>query len=431
MSTREQEVTIEALGPSGDGVAKVGGKVVHLIDALPGERVRVVIERGEVTVRERVVASPERVTPRCEVFDRCGGCSWQHASESLQRASRLALLRRALPSELREVPVEWHASPSPWGWRSRARLAWESRSAKVSLGFRARRSRDVVGITACPVLDARLEAALEALTARLSAVARRGEVSLSLGAGGAPVASMHPDGALSAGAYEACAALVRDGFAGVALWAEGATVPAVTGDPRPVTRGADGAPLTLAIDGFAQANSSLNGALAEAVARHAPTENRRVLELYAGAGNFTVLLARHAASVTAVEGDAQAAAAMRENLIARDIKNVTVRAEPAERCVDAKADVVVLDPPRTGARDVVEALAKRGDVRAIVYVSCDPPTLGRDLATLSSRYAVTAIEAFEMFPQTAHVETVVALTRAGGGGSRGGRVVASGSDGRR
>lgn len=431
MSTREQEVTIDALAPSGEGIAKLGGKVVYVADALPGERVRVAVERGQVTLRAVVEASRERVTPRCEVFDRCGGCSWQHASESLQRAARLTLLRRALPPELRDVPVMWHASPSPWAWRTRARLAWDVRAGRVSLGFRARRSRDVVGTLRCAVLDARIEAALSPLGAKLVAVGRRGEVSLSLGQRGAPVASVHPEGALGAGAYEACASLVREGFAGVALWAEGATVPAVTGDPRPVTTGADGAPLTLAIDGFAQANASLNAALAEAVARHAPAENRRVLELYAGAGNFTVLLARRASSVTAVEGDAQAAAAMRENLASRSIENVTVRAEAAERCVDAKADVVVLDPPRTGAREVVEALAKRSDLRAVVYVSCDPATLGRDLATLSSRFTVDAIEAFEMFPQTAHVETVVALSRTPGGGSRGGRVVASSGDGRR
>ncbi len=412
MKNREHEVTVEALAPSGDGVAQLEGKTVHVADALPGERVRVSMERGVAVVRARVEASPERVMPRCEVFDRCGGCAWQHASESLQRASRLALLRRALPADLREVPVAWHPSPSPWAWRTRARLAWEARGGAVSLGFRARRSHGVVATLSCPVLDPTLEAALRPLTSRLALVARRGEVSLALGAGGAPVASVHPDRSLGPGAYEACAGLVSDGFAGVALWVEGASVPAVTGDPRPRVSGPDGAPLALGVDGFAQANASLNTALAEAVVRLCPAENRRVLELYAGAGNFTVLLAKKAASVTAVEGDAYAAAAMRENLAARAITNVSVRADAAERCVDARADVVVLDPPRTGAREVVEALAKRADIRAVVYVSCDPATLGRDLATLRARYAVTAIEAFEMFPQTAHVETVVALSRA-------------------
>lgn len=418
MKTREHLVTVEALAPSGDGVAQIDGKAVHLADVLPGERVRVVIERGAPVVRELIEASPERVVPRCAVFDRCGGCAWQHASEGLQRASRLALLRRALPADLRDVAVAWHASPSPWAWRARARLAWETRGTSISVGFRERRSHGVVAIEACPVLDPALEGALRPLAARLALVAKRGEVSLALGVGGAPVASVHPDRSLMASAYAACAALASDGFAGVALWVEGASVPAITGDPRPRAPGADGAPLVLGVDGFAQANASLNASLAEAVVRHCPAENRRVLELYAGAGNFTVLLAKKAAAVTAVEGDLDAAAAMRENLAARSITNVSVRAESAERCADAKADVVVLDPPRTGAREVVEALAKRSDLRALVYVSCDPATLGRDLATLRARYAVTAIEAFEMFPQTAHVETVVALTRATAGRQR-------------
>ncbi len=139
-------------------------------------------------------------------------------------------------------------------------------------------------------------------------MARRGEVSLALGAGGAPVASVYPDGDARAGdAYTACAALVSDGFAGVALWPPGASTAAISGDPRPAIAGADGAPMVLGVDGFAQANASLNASLAEAVVRLCPAENRRVLELYAGAGNFTVLLARRAASVTAVESDAGAA----------------------------------------------------------------------------------------------------------------------------
>jgi 23S rRNA (uracil1939-C5)-methyltransferase len=425
MRAHDVEVVIEALAASGDGVARVEGRAVHVAGALPGERVRLRVERDGATLREMLAASPERVDPRCAVFDRCGGCAWQHASEAVQREARITLLRRALPKDLREVPVAWHPSPSPWGWRTRARVAWETHRKVAAVGFRARRAHDVVAIAACPVLDPRLEPALALLTAHLASVARRGEVSIAIGAGGAPVASVHPDGDLGPDAYTACEALVSKGFEGVALWPPGASAAAVSGDARPVIAGPDGAPLVLSVDGFAQANAALNTALAEAVARHAAPEGRRVLELYAGAGNFTVLLARRAASVTAVEGDAGAAAAMRANLAARAITNVTVRHEPAEACADAKADVVVLDPPRTGARTVAEALAKRSNVRAVVYVSCDPATLGRDLAVLSARYSVRAIEAFEMFPQTAHVETLVSLERAGSAGSRGGRVVGS------
>lgn len=422
MRAHDREVVIEALAPSGDGVARVDGRAVHVASALPGERVRLRVEREGAVLREMLGASRERVAPRCAVFDRCGGCAWQHASEAMQREARITLLRRALPKELRELPVTWHPSPSPWGWRTRARVAWEVHRKVASVGFRARRAHDVVAIDACPVLDARLEPALALLTAHLASVARRGEVSIALGAGGAPVASVYPDGDLGPDAYTACEALVSKGFEGVALWAPGASTAAISGDPRPAIAGPDGAPIVLGVDGFAQANAALNAALAEAVVRHAAADGRRVLELYAGAGNFTVLLARRAASVTAVESDAGAASAMRLNLAARAITNVSVRHEAAEACAEAKADIVVLDPPRTGAREVAEALARRSNVRAVVYVSCDPATLGRDLAILSARYAVRAIEAFEMFPQTAHVETLVSLERAG---SRGGRVVGS------
>ena len=310
--------------------------------------------------------------------------------------------------------MAYHPSPGPFGWRTRARLAWESDRAGVRLGHRARRSRAVVPTLVCPVLVPALEAALPAVVEALSRIVGAGEVSLALGRGGAPVASIHvARGALDPRAYTLCEALVAGGFAGAALWAPEATIPFVKGNPHPVTVGGDREPLTLGLDGFAQAHGTLNLALADAVVAGARAEGKKVLELYAGAGNFTVALARWAASVVAVESEPGAARALRENLRARSLENVTVRDEPAERCAGVRADVVVLDPPRTGAREVCEALAAKPLAKTVVYVSCDPPTLGRDLGALLARYEVRSLAAFEMFPHTGHVEVVATLALTG------------------
>ena len=413
MSRAPLELTVEALHANGDGVAFDRGRAVDVPGALPGERVRLTVHR-EGPLVERLADSPERVVPACPVFERCGGCTLQHASASLQRDTRLATLRRALPAALRELPVVYHLSPAPFGWRTRARLAWESDRAGVRVGHRARRSRSVVPTLVCPVLVPALEAALPAVVEALSRMVGAGEVSLSLGRDGAPVASVHvARGALDPRAYTLCDALIDRGFAGAALWAPEATVPFVKGDPRPVTLGGDGEPLTLGVDGFAQAHGGLNLALAGAVAAGARAEGKKVLELYAGAGNFTVALARRAASVVAVESDPGATRALRDNLRARSLENVTVRDEPAERCAGVRADVVVLDPPRTGAREVCETLAAKPSAKAVVYVSCDPPTLGRDLGALLAAYEVRSLAAFEMFPHTGHVEVVATLARTG------------------
>jgi 23S rRNA (uracil1939-C5)-methyltransferase len=409
MSPSTHEVCVETVGADGDGIAHANGRALRVPGGLPGERVRLtVVDRSPLV--EPLTRSPERVEPACPVFDHCGGCTLQHASPTLQRDLRLAALRRALPASLRELPVEWRPAPAAWGWRTRARLAWESDGIAVRLGHRARRSHRVTDTRACPVLAPALEASLPAVAAALARIRGQGEVALALGRDGSPVASVHvARGALDARAYTVGEALRAQGFAGAVLWGESPTPLTVVGDPAPVTVGGDGSPLVLAPDGFAQANAGFNPALAGEVLARARATGRKVLELYAGAGNFTVALAPAAAAVVAVESDRGATRALRENLRARGIDNVTVRDEPAERCADVRADVVVLDPPRTGARAVCEALAARPVAKTVVYVSCDPATLGRDLAALLPRYRVTSLTAFEMFPHTAHVEVVAAL----------------------
>jgi len=192
-----------------------------------------------------------------------------------------------------------------------------------------------------------------------------------------------------------------------------AYIPATIGDPTPFVIGADGELLRLAPGGFSQATEEGNTLLAQRVRALASAEP--AVELYAGAGNLTVLLARDR-EVIAVESNKEACVAARANLAARSLTAKVVEADAATFVLPKPTRLLVLDPPREGARTVCEAIAAgakgKSKLRSIVYVSCDPPTLARDVRTLTAGgFTLDSAETFEMFPHTSHVETVVVLSR--------------------
>jgi len=223
------------------------------------------------------------------------------------------------------------------------------------------------------------------------------------------------DGELAPSCYARLEKAVAAGqLAGARVTAGESSRPAVVGDPTPWMRGADGEPLKLAPGGFAQASEPANTALARHVAEVAATRpGEKTVELYAGSGNLTVLLARTAGELVTVESIREACDAARANLAARGLHAKVVEADADAHAWSRATKLLVLDPPRTGARAVAERLAAVR-VPRVVYVSCDAQTLGRDLAILAPSYEPTSIATFEMFPQTSHVETVVALQRIRG-----------------
>jgi 23S rRNA (uracil1939-C5)-methyltransferase len=197
--------------------------------------------------------------------------------------------------------------------------------------------------------------------------------------------------------------------------------------------GADGALLVIAPGGFAQPSDEGASAVARRVAELAlltsgpegappiwkEARPRHIVELFAGSGTLSVLLARDAASLVAVEIDPDAAACARQNLAARGLAAKVTAADADAFTIPPRTEVVVLDPPRAGAPGATAAIAA-SSARAVVYVACDPPTLARDLGVLCQRgFAITHIETFELFPQTSHVETVVRAVRGKGPGGRG------------
>ena len=437
--------------PSGDAVLETEQGVVFARGGLVGESVRVQLDpKGGKVRRGRIVSvltpSASRVEPPCVYAARCGGCALMHASLDAQRALQQGFLRDALhkggaPDELE---VRLTHSDRTLGYRRRARIAFRRTRGLAQLGFRRERSNELVDVDQCIVLAPELTHALTALRGTVRHLLEgEGEISLAVGREGGAVIVIKSPLAQPPALYAACEALVSarpaplDGearaespsapggtgadaprattnalrIAGVALYVGGVTKPGLFGDAREWSEGYDGALLEGTIGGFSQAHPDINRALVARVAELAQTRDMRVLELYAGAGNFTVALAPGAQSYTAVEQSPDAVRALRSNLGARSLAVKIVEGDVVQKLAGQPIDVVVLDPPRTGAAGVLTALALRKP-RRIVYVSCDPATLARDLGELLPRgYRLTWAEAFEMFPQTADLESVVLLER--------------------
>jgi 23S rRNA (uracil1939-C5)-methyltransferase len=407
---------------SGEAVLESEQGAVFVRGGLPGERVLISLDpKAKKPLRGRVLSvlepSVERVDPVCPHVSRCGGCPLMHASLTEQRRLRRGFLQNALrkagaPAEL---VVHETLAEHVLAYRRRARLAVKGGRVPV-LGYRRERSHTLSDIDSCSVLSPQLAAVLQPLREQLLPhVSGEGELSLALGKADCSVLVARLGDAQTPALYNACAALVERGvFSGIALFASGASMPATFGDPSEWSAGFDGAPLEGALAGFSQAHAEINQALVARVLALCAPKDQKLLELYAGHGNFSVALATEAAQYTAVEHDRGAVSALRRNLAQRGLSAKVVEGDALGYAVPNATDVVLLDPPRAGASGLLTRLAER-KVKRIVYVSCDPETLARDLGELlkadKNAYRVSWAEAFEMFPQTADLECVVSLER--------------------
>jgi tRNA/tmRNA/rRNA uracil-C5-methylase (TrmA/RlmC/RlmD family) len=382
------EVTVERILPGGAGLAHAEGQTMLVGLAAPGDRLRVQIERrsGAVafaSISEIIAPSPLRISPPCPYFGRCGGCDFQQLDYEAQLSAKVEIIRDCLRRIARiDVPESIPITPSPAAWHYRSRAQWQYDARRQRFGYFERGSHNVCDVAACPVLAPALEEQLEALRARMS------------------------EGALPHGASE---------FQAVA-GDEGASIfpPVDEAGTREVTREILGQRYIFSADGFFQINHELLPALVEAAVGIARGET--ALDLYCGAGLFTLHLAQNFARVIGVEAHPRAVAYARRNLqlagaTNTDIKCYTVGAWLHEHAAElAPLDLLLLDPPRTGAEEGVIPAILAARPRRIAYVSCDPATLARDLRGLTAGgYRLESLSAFDMFPQTHHVETVAHL----------------------
>ncbi len=335
-----------------------------------------------------------------------------HLTHEAQIAARVGHVREALPAGSR---VEVVAADKLEGYRTRARLHVRASGGRAIVGFFAAESHAPIETRTCLVLDPLLDAARAVIASLLEGASGEGEARLALGAFEArrPVLDISWPRELPAQVYARVEKCVTDQtLGGVRITCGESSRPAVVGDPTPWIEGADGLPLELGPTGFAQASEDMNGKLARAVA-DAVGDSERVLELYAGAGNFTVLLAKRATKLVAVDLDESSCEASRRNLSRRSLRATVVAADASHYELPRAVDTLVLDPPRTGATHIAQALAK-STIKRVVYVSCDTRTLARDLTTLAPNYDVAEehpATLFEMFPHVSHCETLVVLNK--------------------
>jgi len=402
-------------------IARDAGKVVFVRGAAPDEEIEVVVteERRAYAYGELIAVrrpSPWRRKPPCPYLPRCGGCPWQHLDYAGQLRAKAANARQQL-ARLGglDVPIaDIVPSPHEYGYRQRLKLRVDGEA----VGFLAGASHTVVPVADCllaePVIRATVPA-VGAFVATLAARVRRVEI-IATGSGERVVVAAEVESRW----LDADDAAIRRWLATqrhvAGLVFHGRRWRRVWGDDRLTLHPEPELSLVVRAGTFTQVNRAANELLVQAVnAIVDPCSGAHVLDLYAGAGNFALPLARRGARVTAVERHPQAAEDGSANAVRLGLTQCRFVCGDAARVARELAaaatpvDAVVLDPPRSGAAEVLPALLRLAPPR-VCYVSCDLATLARDLKALAARYRIDGVQPFDLFPHTYHVETVTSAT---------------------
>ncbi len=385
--TEHLEVEVERILPGGMGLAHAGGKTIFVSLAAPGDRLRVRVDRRQgdllfASIEEVITPSPVRIEPPCPYFGRCGGCDFQQLNYQAQLAAKSEMIRDCLHriARLEHVPdVVVAGSPKEWGYRMRA--TWQIDQEQLAAGYYERGSRRVCDVADCAILEPELQQTLEKVRAT-----EWHEF---------PPGLKHLD--------------VVAGENGVSLSPEFAEF-----QTRELSLTVQGEAYHYNAEAFFQVNPSLLGSLVEFAV--SGFTGGTALDLYCGVGLFTLPLARQFQKVIGVESNSKAIRFARRNLQNAALTNARVISAGVTEWFrsDSKhvgaVDLVLLDPPRAGAESaVIKGIIDLRPAK-ISYVSCDPATLARDLKKLiAGGYAIDSITAFDLFPQTHHVETVIRL----------------------
>ena len=396
--TDEPIVDVGAIAHGGHCIAHLDGQVVFVRHTMPGERVRIrITERNKRFLRadavEILTAAPGRVTPPCRYAGECGGCDFQHIEPAMQRQLLGDVIREQL-SHL--AGIEWTGQveavdPEALGWRTRMTYAVRPDG---QLGLRRHRSHDLIAIDECVIA----------------------------GDGLPPVLSQtwKADTVEAIGSSEGDQLIVVEGNHGKIPKFVGVSVVTADGErlrgKASVTEKVGDHSFRVSGSGFWQVHPQAASTLVEAVMTGLnPHIGEKVADLYAGVGLFTAFLAEavgESGTVFSVESDPGGARDARRNL--HTFSHVRLVAESVEQALRDKhlgetLDLIVLDPPRTGAKHSVARIAALRP-RAIAYVACDPAALARDVATFAGAgYRLESLRAFDLFPMTQHVECVAVL----------------------
>lgn len=437
-------LSIERMSYGPDAIAHGDdGKVVFVTGAVPGDEVEASVTQtgrsfSRAVVSEVLAPSPSRVESRCPYAGICGGCPWVAISYDeqldLKRGSVVDSLRRI--GHMDEETVQTLVSPcvrvgDEWGYRNKVELAFARSGNKAILGMHGAADKDVIRVDRCLLLEKSQAKSVKAVSGALTYLAnshglefervgircssRTGdmEVALWTQTGGFPRAQA----AKVIGDAVKASSIVRVLTKGPSKARKVAGVECLSGNGFWSER-VEGGVMRLSAPSFFQVNTPGAEKLVELALDGLDVKPDDVaMDLYCGAGTFTIPLAKRCSFVSAVESYGPAVRDLRRNVESAGLDNVdAVGGDAGREFPDDLADVIVVDPPRAGLEEgVIDQLCAQ-PARAIAYVSCDPATLARDLARFSERgvFAPTSVTPVDLFPETFHVETVTILSRTDG-----------------
>ena len=430
-----EPASIETLSHDGRGIARRDGKTTFIDNALPGEEVmfkftymRRKFDEGKAV--EIVTASPDRVTPPCEHSTLCGGCSLQHMSPAVQVARKEAVLREQLQHFGGLEPEEWlpPLTGPVTGYRSKARLGVKYVEAKgeTLVGFREKRNSFIAQLRTCEVLIPDVGHRLSELRTLMHSLESRSRIpQIELAAGDDDVALIirHLDPLPEADQQALVGFCQNLGWHCYLQPGNESTVHRVwpeDGEQRLYySHPSAGVELAFHPTAFAQANAEINRKMVPlALDLLDISPEHTVLDLFCGLGNFTIPAAKRAGKVVGVEVSQAMVERGYENARRNGLENLEFHAWDLSQDVSGQAwarqayDRILIDPPRTGALEMVKLMPRLGASR-IVYVSCNPATLARDAGELMALgYRLKAAGVMDMFPHTTHVESIAVFEKA-------------------
>lgn len=421
------DVTASALDANGQGIAHAEGKTIFVKGLLPDEtaRIRLTEEKrqfakGEVV--KRLTTSEVRRSPRCQYYDKCGGCQQQHIPIDLQRSTKASVLSHLIK---RETNVVISAEPviagDEYGYRRRARLGLRYHADKgLVMGFRQERSNDLVMIAECPVLKPQLNTLLSPLWMcfkQLSSVRELGHVEIVLADNG-PLIILRHLSPLPECDRERLRDFSQNHQVTIYLLGDNGEIAQLTPNDKEPFYQIEGLNLQFAPTDFIQVNGEINPKMVvQAIEWLDLSPEDRVLDLFCGMGNFTLPIAKRVQKVVGVEGVPTLVAMAKKNAELNQLNNAyfwhTDLSADFSTMSWAKEgfNKVLLDPARAGAVEVMSHIVKLS-AEKIVYVSCNPTTLARDSRILlDSGYQLTCLKMLDMFPQTGHLESMALFSR--------------------
>lgn len=429
------EATIDSLSQDGRGVTHIEGKAVFIDGALPKEIVTFLYtdrnrKHDEGKVLEVLSASPDRVEPKCEHFGLCGGCSLQHLEAKAQIHYKQQSMLDAL-SHIGNVTPETVFEPMTaevWGYRRKARLGakYVRKKERALVGFREKRNSFLADLKQCEVLHPSVGlrlGALQQLIGSMDAKESIPQIEAIVGDQQTAMVFRHLE-ALSEPDTDLLLAFAKKHDIVLYLQSGGPDTvtlayPSVEQVSLFYEHEAFDTRIVFSPLDFIQVNAPINRQMVvRAVELLDLSADDKVLDLFCGLGNFTLPIARHAAHVTGVEGDFVMVERAKQTARDNGIENTSYHFcnlmgdMQHEKWLKQSYDKVLLDPPRSGAKEVIEHMGKLKPQR-IVYVSCHPGTLARDAATLvqTHGYRLTGVGVMDMFPHTAHVESIAVFER--------------------